>query len=290
MKLLDIMESGIAHWTVDPDLDQNEQEMMSKFMGYDREMRHYTQKEKRTIRDDSFVKKVSNSFSKCPVPFSLYFWHTQEPDYDKTAFKGIVDDQWLAERLGRNAYENIKAQTSSNAITIVLTNNLSDENKVSLTSPWIVAHRIAHAMVGDSDTNEAYRIRNLMKNFLRQILTVGYGCEWPDENSQHGRIFSNDYHEIYGKLMGTMLGTMASARNAKITSVYEWWYETVTQFIVKGKITFNALPDHFDDDLDLTDDPNKRQMAIKMWGQLPTRLERAITHLLEQGRGKVFVV
>ncbi len=41
---IDIVESGITQWTVDPDLDRNEDEMISKFTGYDREMRHYTKK------------------------------------------------------------------------------------------------------------------------------------------------------------------------------------------------------------------------------------------------------
>lgn len=285
-----IAEAGLTNWTVDPDLDSNENEMLSRFTGYDREMRHFSTKEKRAIRDPGYVKRVTATFQRCPVPFSLYFWQSRNPNYDLTAFKGLVNDDWLIKYFGETTTKAIHQQTSHNAITVVLTNNLSDENKVSLTSPWIVAHRIAHAMVGDSHTDEAIRIQQLMKNFLKQVLISGYDLEWPDEESHHGYIFAKDYHEIYGQIMGTLLGTMKSARTNRITSVYEWWYETVTQYIVKGQVTLNPLPDRLDDDLMLTRDVRKRKIALKMWAMLPDRLEKAIIHLLEQGRGKVFVV
>ena len=34
MKLIDLFESPVADFSVDPDFDKNEKEMMSKFTGY----------------------------------------------------------------------------------------------------------------------------------------------------------------------------------------------------------------------------------------------------------------
>lgn len=288
-KWIDLLESGISQWTVDPRLDDNEAEMMSKFHGYDREMRHYSQKEKRIIRQPEYSNTVNAAFSHSPVPFSLYFWQSSNPNYDLTAFQGLVTTEWLHQRLGDETANAILAQTSEDAVTVVFTNNLSDDYKIGLNSPWIVAHRIAHAMVGDSNTAEASRVIQLMKSFLKGVLTVGYGCEWPNDESYYSRLISDDYYEAYGQLMGHTIGTMRSAREGKLVTAYEWFHETVTQFIMTGRVRFKPLPDHFDEGLDLTSHPKRRQAALRAWANMPHRLERVITALLIQGRGKVFV-
>jgi hypothetical protein len=286
-----ITEAPIRSWTVDDDLDGNEAEMMSRFHGYNREMRHFSQKEKRIIRDEQYVQHIRNVFVRCPVDLSFYFWQSKNPNYDLTAFHGAVDQQWLVKRLGEKAAANIAAQASSDIVTIVMTNNLSDENKISLGSPWIIAHRMAHGLFGDRPSGEeSWRIREAFNHFLKKIIRVAYSIQWPDENTSFGNIMADDYREIYGKLLGHTLGTMKSAREGKLTSYNEWWFETFSQFIITGRVTFKALPDRFDDGMTMTKDPRAKNQILRAWAKFPSMIERSFVRLLEESRGKTFVI
>ena len=293
MDLTALFEAPITNWTIDSDFDQNEAEMISKFTGYEMDGKHFSDVDKRAIRDPGVMQAVNKAFGRTSVKFSLYFWQSTTPNYDPTSFIGHVDDAWIVRKLGEKAATAIKAQQTSDAITIVLTNNLSDEHKITLKSPWAVAHRIAHALMGGKLGSDAgWEVMAMFKRFIRTLVSQAYGTQWPDESTEYGRIFANDYEEIYGKLIGHQLGTMASARKGALVSQYEWFYETFVQYIITGKVTLNPLREVFDEldpDSKLVADPRKRARIQQIWSNFPSKIEKAFDLMLESAKGEVFV-
>jgi hypothetical protein len=288
MRWNEILES--LSWTIDPDLEANDTEMRSKFSGHPSDQRHYSQKEMKQFRDPAYLQRMSEHFTKSGTNFNIYVWQSKIPNYDSTAFKSRVNTEWLHQRMP-DAADRILAATSPDAITIVLTNNLSDANKVSLSSPWIIAHRIAHALFDprktqDKEDDLTYDIRFILRNFVHTVATIGYGIHWPSHDDNYD--LHNYYGEIYGKVMGEIYSTMKSAREKKFTDDYEWANELFSQYMIAGKITYNPLPAVFDDN-DLTTDPSKRKQIQRTWYRLAEKLERRIDEMLESCRGEIFV-
>jgi len=290
MDLMTLFEAPITHWTVDPDFDRNEAEMISDLPDHRDDLRHYGVADKAAIRDKSVMVAAQRAFGRSPVKFSLYFWQSVEPNYDRFAFRGKVDDDWMQHRLGEQTAHAIRSQTGPDTIGIVMTNNLSDEHKISLKSPWMIAHRIAHALFGERRNQDGWVIVHMFERFLRKLLTVGYGLNWPDEDTGFGRMIAQEYSECYGKLMGHTIGTMGSARKGALVSNWEWFYETFAQYLITGKVTLNPLPEHFDEDLDLTSDPRKRYKVQRAWEQFPDKIAEAFDAMLKKSAGSVFVM
>lgn len=278
-----ILESPLGQWEVSPRLEDNEREMMAQFHGYSQEKKHWPDVDKRTLRSHGHVERVRNAFARSRHAFNLFFWQATTPDYDSFLQRGEVDAEWIRRHLGSDA-ETVLALGSGNAITIVMTNNLSDEHYISIKSPWMIAHRIAHALEGGSGDITQYFYR-----FLKKVLTMGYGLEWPDLDTINGRIFAQDYEQIYGKMMGNLLGTMNSARQKKIVQTSEWAYETFAQYMIRGRVDFNPLPDRFDD-LAMTTDPKKRARIQRLQEVFPRFIEAYFESVMKNSRGKIFVI
>lgn len=293
MHLSDLFEAPIASWAVDADFDENEAEMISKFNGYSNETKHFSDTDKRAIRDPGIVQAVNRAFGRTPVKFALYFWQSTRPDYDPTSFIGHVEEPWMRKQLGDKATASILAQAAPDTVTIVLTNNLSDEHKITLKSPWAVAHRIAHALIGGKVAGDAgWDVIDRFRRFIRAIVSQAYGTPWPDEETGFGLIMAKEYEEIYGKMIGHQLGTMASARKGALVSQYEWFYETFVQYIINGKVTLNPLREIFDDldpDSKLVSDPRKNHRVQQIWSKFPRKIEEAFDEMLVEAKGKIFV-
>lgn len=286
-----LSEAPIGDWTIDPSFDDNEREMISKFSGYEQEAKHWSDADKIALRDPAIVKKVQSAFLKTPVQFNLYFWQSTSPDYDLTLEKGLTDPEWVKAKLGQNAYDYVMRSTSTDAITVIMTNNLSDEHKISFASPWMVAHRLAHSLMGAGDkTDEGWRVGRIFEQFVYDVLREGYDLEWPDPDGRWGDVFYREHMDIYMKMMGHYLGTMRSARKGRLVQPGEWKHETFAQYLIKGKVTLNPLPDNFDEGMDLTQDPAKRKEALRLWANFPSRLERVFHRTLESAKGKIWVM
>lgn len=284
-------ETPIDDWSVDPDFDQNEKEMIGKFTGYEQERKHWPDADKAGIRDETVIKRVKDAFSKTPTHFNLYFWQSDNPNYDRTLQKGLRDAAWVQEKLGAKAAEYVAQTASPNNVTIIMTNNLSDESWISIRSPWMMAHRISHVLMdGSKRIDASYAASHEFDQFLYDVLRVGYGLKWPDQETRYGYVMYQEWEEIYMKLMGTHLGTMASARNKKLVQASEWKHETFAQYLLTGKITLNPLPQVFDEGLELTTDPRKLYRVNRMWQVFPKRLMRAFDELLEEAKGKIWVM
>jgi hypothetical protein len=285
-----LTEAPIGDWQVDPNFDSNEKEMMSKFTGYEMEAPHWSAVDKKAMRDPGVIKKAQNAFMKTLFTFDMYFWQSTNPDYDPTTQKGYVDLEWVQKKLGKEAYEYL-SKANPNHITMILGSNMSDQDYISLRSPWIIAHRMAHTLIsGRNKLASSYSAAYVFENFVHNILEIGYDHEWPDQDTQYGHIIYHDHHEIYTKMMGHYLGTMRSARSNKLVTASEWIHESFAQYIITGKITLNPLPDHFDEGMDLTTDPERRAAAQHLWSELPNQVKQAFDELLEEATGKIWIM
>lgn len=290
MRIRDIFEAPIGDWTIDPDFDANEREMVSKFSGYEREQPHWSDVDKRAIRDPAVVQKVRAAFLKTPHTFDLYFWQSTDPNYDHTLEKGIVEPEWIERVLGSKTAAAVKPKPG--VITVVMTNNLSDDRKVSMRSPWMVAHRIAHAVSGTGKkTIAGFEVSNDFSQFARQLCRIAYGVPWPDQNkSEFDRIMHFEYAEAYMTILGHMLGTMKSARSGHLVQSSEWKHETFSQYLLTGKVSFRPLAERLDSYYVLTTDPAKLARAEKLIASFLKKITKRFDKLLTEAADHVWVM
>lgn len=286
MKILDLFESPIADWSVDPDLDKNEKSMIGKFHGYSQEQLHWSPQDKAAMTSEKHVNKIKKAFLKTPFDINLYFWQSNDPNYDRFSQKGSVTPAWIQHQMGDNVMDYIDKTFTADSITIIMTNNLSDEHKIGINSPWILAHRMAHTMVAGAKSQiSGKQLLNIFLSYVEIICNKVYGYEF---NDWHHSIRSDEIH-IYGKILGEYLGTMSSARNKKLVNVYEWIYESFTQYLITGKVTFNTtLPEVFDDPLQAT--PEKLALGLKIIKRFENTVNTKCQEIIDQSMGKIFVM
>jgi hypothetical protein len=287
-----ITEAPISNFDVDPDFSANEKKMKAQFHGYNKEQPMYSEKDKMAITSPAHIQKLKRAFLRVPYSFNLYFWHQAQPDYDPYVQKGIVDDRWIAKHMGKQVLQNISKYDRAASITIIMTGNLSDNYPINFGSSWIMGHRIAHVLIAGNETTAfGHQVIDMFFKFIEHITGTGYGVEWPkDKFSQYGAIMTKEYHEIYGKVLGHALGTMASARNGKLVNGYEWIYETFAQYLLTGKVEFNPLPKDMGEGEILTNDPVKMKKVLKLYNRFPRALESAFAKMLADSVGKTWVM
>lgn len=286
-----LMEAPIGSWTVDPDLDANEAEMVSKFTGYSQEQNHWKPADKAAMRDPAQIERARLAFRNTEATFNLYFWQSTDPDYDRYLEHGLADGSWLIDTLGPKAAQRVVDVTTPDAITILMTNNLSDERHISIRSSWMIAHRLAHSMIGGGGSDQAAYINQAFLNYLRIVIGKGYGTPWPkDDGSTLHNMIERDYWEAYGKVIGHHLGTMRSARNRHFVQSAEWMMETMAQYLITGDIRFNPLPEQIHDDEKLTTDPAVRGMLAKETEKFRVRLKKLFSQMLAGAKGQVYVI
>lgn len=279
MRWQEISEAPITNWEVDPELDAREKEMTSKFHGYDREQKHWRDKDKKLIRDPEHIKKIKDSFLKVPANFNLFFWQSTEPDYDPYLEKGVVDMNWIKKHMSDNVVKYLEKTNTNNAINIIMTNNLADPNYIPLKSGWMVGHRIAHVLIGGSTAQEAsYQIQHLFDNFIRTIVTEYYGHDWHEDYA-----IEMDYLDAYGKELAYAIGTMKSARNKNLNTYWEWMYETFVQYLITGDIKFKDAPDELSEE-------KKRKPTKQLILKFKNDLKESFDKLLRDSQGKIFVM
>ena len=293
-RLSTLTESPIGDWTIDPMFDSNEKEMFSKFHGYAQEKPHWREVDKKAIRDPDAVQKIRNAFTKTGFNFNIYFWQSDDPDYDRTLEKGLVDHQWIQSVMGQHIVDYFNSINYQSGINVILTNNLSDDYPMSIRSPWMVAHRISHTItMGKEKSGAAWEVENAFALFIKQITTFAYGVRWPNKNDfnySHYMSIEDSYVSDYGKILAHELGTMRSAKNKMMVNGYEWLNETFAQYLMTGHVTINPiLPSEIHPDEPLTTDPIKLAKANKALAAFPRKIERLFKKMLVSAVGKFWV-
>lgn len=268
----------ITSWTIDPDFDKHEVDMKNKFHGYQNEKLHFDKADKKAIRNNQTIEKIKTVFSTVPYNFNIYFWQSTNPNYDLTLNKGQVDLNWIKEYMSDNVIRYIEETKSNNAITIIMTNNLSDEGKITLKSPWMIAHRIAHTVTRFSGFKQRFEVFvfDFVKLYGRRISDIEINC--------------GDLH-YYSKEIGEFLGTMQSARNKKLVNGYEFYYETFTQYIINGRIQFDIsnIPLCFPEyELEIKEEDKPK--VIDFVKKFENIINKRCKSILKQAIGKTYVM
>lgn len=290
MRSHDIFEAPIENWTIDPEFDANEKEMISKFTGYERDIKHWSDIDKAAIKSPAVVKRIRTAFLKTTHVFDLYFWQSNIPNYDKTLEKGKRSSEWIAKTLGPVAAKSINPRPG--VITVVMTNNLSDDHKISMMSPWMVAHRIAHSIIGGGrKEGSGWVALELFDELARRICKVAYGVPWPDQHrSSLDMIMHEEHLDDYLPILGHMLGTMKSARDGHLVRGAEWKYETLVQYMLTGRIAFRPLQPALDSYYKLTTDPKKLALAEKIQATFLKKIKKAFDDVLTDAAGSIWVM
>ena len=201
-KFINLVESPIGNFEVDSDFEKNRSTMLSKRTDYRPDLEHYEQSDVNAIQSQKNIQRVKNDFAKCPYKFNLFFTHIEEMDYDGFVGAGNVDVEWLKNNFCASTYNQLQKWIEPDAINVIFTNNLSDNGKISLKSPWMVAHRIAHSIIGGNESDQT--TIGQFEIFIHKILSVAYNVEIPKDDDRISTILRDDIIHILGKILGVV--------------------------------------------------------------------------------------
>lgn len=163
------------------------------------------------------IGKAKQFFGNSEFDFRLY------PVNKRGLRKYTERGQITREELTNILPETAELDLDNDSINVFYVSNVG-EAKVPFT-PWIMAHRIGHAI-------QASRDNYIWTEYEKHVI------------SQLNHLLNQREREANLetlKLINAM-GTMRSARTNKIKRPYEFLYEMFAQYINSGKVTLNAVP------------------------------------------------
>jgi tRNA nucleotidyltransferase/poly(A) polymerase len=183
------------------------------------------------------VEKIKRQWEKTPFVFDMYL--VNDPRVNKSQFRevGLVNMSFVRDKMKLTADEI--PDPDGNTITIIYTSNTGAERYMS--SGWILAHRLGHALArGEGTPAEKWRefigdLRKRIADILKEVYGIDVYGKTYDFQGNAGR-------DKILKYVAQQLGTMKSARDNKMRNWYEFAYELLAQYLLTGKITFNPLP------------------------------------------------
>ncbi len=248
------------------------------------------------LSDPKSIEQLHKRFQGAKHNFDLYF--LRAPSASKQSETGIVTPEWVQENLKVNVLAN------PSAITIIFVGNTGSE-KVPMT-PWIIAHRIAHAIDSTRYGQEEYKkaIAKFEYEF-KLILKDHYRFDnFRDEKKKADAL----------AMLFNAIGTMRSARLGKITRYREFYHELFAQHLLNKKavtpeeldygygedqgvsIRFNSLPrmigkargnnyyNQYHDDELMQDHINEKLRSMASW------IELEFNKILDAHTGKIMVM
>ncbi len=241
--MLNEMPANIRHlgnWdtkpvTTTPGMTQDERKKAS---GFKRWGWHYD--DYRILTNPNGIEKINRKWLKVPQDVEMYLLRSQKA-YKQQEI-GEVKEDFLINQLGLNVVkspEEMKQPTdiyiNPEAINIIYTNN-SGTNRIPFTY-WTAAHRLGHAIKNDRGYVEFFKtlqeeLRMIIKGIYGKTLTTNYGR------------FDRQSSAIVLEFI-KQIGTMRSAREGSVLTIYEFGYELLAQWMTTGVIKFNPLPKSF---------------------------------------------
>lgn len=230
----------------------------------------YADHDRRLLNNPDFITKVRKRFSKTPFVFDLYFinrkglsylyssadphsgktekFFSSEWEADQQEIGGIRTPAELRQFLGHEIKPN------PGAISVVFLSNASDTDPIRL-SPWMVAHRIGHAITDSEDMPPA----------IQQALDL----------VPQGYLLTKEFGDKAFQMKDML--TMRSARtgNLQFGEVRE---ETIAQFIIEGKVTLR-IPDGYQVHNQKLAQVNLRRMEDHLNQVLERLMARCLGHL-----------
>lgn len=238
----------------------------------------FDDRDQRLIRTRSYASRLERAFSRTPYPFEIY---TANMEVDRKQFTFSYTSkvgQWSKQRVKDLIDPDF--HHNPDAITLILTNNYADS--AHPLTPWIVAHRFSHAVeAGDGrqhQTRESrfFRVLNNLETEVARVYdSTGFAL--------------HDRQEAWIEIVGMM--TTKSAKEVRKDPQQRMHYgeaqiELLTQFIVKGSITFDTSG--MDDNEDYS--PELRDGLKQVAGKYTRILNREAANTLSRCVGSIFVI
>jgi hypothetical protein len=201
----------------------------------------------KAVQSPKWQEKLSNFFSRTPYNFNIYVYnggedgriHFPHPTPGRKGTDLKVTDLIYLENFSGVYYPDLFQRTFGfvppdyqGAISVMLVENEGND-RLPLT-PWMVAHRIAHALNMPSrddffDHLTDAEIKETWKNaFTGMVKFRDVMCEF----------LGGDYSDI-----AALIGKTRAMRSRKLSNPGEFFMEMITQYIVQGSLTFNRAPD-----------------------------------------------
>jgi hypothetical protein len=279
-----INEMPIQRFEPDSLNDMNNKEQIMKSKTIRKDFHHWPDADKRGLHNLRIVNKIKNGFKNVPWNFNFFFVQIEEPNYDRFLSRGLTKPNEIDKLFGEGFFDTIKPD--SNAINVILMNNLSDENWRPINSAWMLAHRFVHALDG-KEINIQPQIQEAFSYFLtlvKQIAKVAYSVK-----------FSEDYHsepiyfETYGLLLGKKIGNFKSARDETLINHYEFFHEIMVQYLLQGDIIFKKFPEQIYKDEKLNKNPENIKKILKLVFRFLNKIKQLIKSALDDCVGKILV-
>lgn len=194
-------------------------------------------RDKKLIQNPKHEQKLLQFFQNTHEDFRIF--PVNVPGLRRFTQTGVVSEVWL-----RDVFDNIVKRPDiadrileghDDHITIVYVSNTGD-NKVVMT-PWIMAHRFGHAIVGRKPSYAWSEAENYLFHEIHEILRDVYGRHIPVVRQP----FNREYTQYYTALFN-VIGTQRSSRQGLITRPYEFLFELFAQYLQTGTIKLNPLP------------------------------------------------
>lgn len=222
MRVIDLFEAPISHYEVH---------------GMD-EPGSFPDVDRRNLQAAAHITKIKKHFEKTDYDFNLYFINLKEKnfidsgdDWPEPAFTfeweemlkndaGYTDTQRVLELTG------ITIKPDPVAISVIFVSNANVDNTVSMT-PWIIAHRFAHALT-DAKSRLPQQIQRLF-----DLIPASGNSEIASAGGNPRQL--GGYHVSLRQIL-----SMRSARTGTLNKG-EDIEELIAQYLIQGKIGIQPL-------------------------------------------------
>ena len=236
---------------------------------------------------DSLTKKLETF----RYDFVLYFLNDKEiaKPFFQTIDWGVLDLSNAPVDLDLKTQLADSVKKTPGAIHVLLTHNEGGKIRHPLT-PWLIVHRMCHAMMGNySGEGDLWtdQLTGIVNKFATQL------CGLSDqEHYSYSGGGDHDRAELVGAYVGRAFN-FASSRNNKILKVesddeyFELWVEAFTQYVLRGEVRILPIPSATVDANGMTYTIKNMTMAQRCFAEFVENLEEFFDKRLAASVGRV---
>ena len=189
--------------------------------------------DRKILTNPRAIEKLHKRFAGTSVDFEFYMVNL--PGYSKFINIGQIEKLFIQRNMSQLAeWFDANGWPGNNSINVIYTNNLGN-NRLPMT-PWILAHRLSHAMAtsfGRTSPNPMYKLLHIYYDHIKYI-----AIDYHNDKS----FIDNIGSFLLEKNIANNIGTTRAARNHKLTSAYELFHELFAQYILTGEVHKLNLP------------------------------------------------
>lgn len=218
---------------------------------FDKSSSYRDARDRRLVTDPKMIKRTETKFLNTPHDLSFIF--VNSPSANKHTEVGKVSREWVSTNLGDEVAEAVD-KARDDTIIFIFTNNKGAERFVM--TPWIMAHRMGHALQRPDLSSFGTRIKYQNPYFreahesliesLSRILEVGYNKDiggMRGVDNVTGNRSTTRRNQLLIKNLAQDIGTFRSARKKELRDWFEFINELFAQWATTGQLKFNPLPD-----------------------------------------------